>query len=127
MNVGFSRWLAIAFGVLIPLLGIVKNWTDAKPDVTGFVADIALGTFLLFGAWKVGENERSGQRFLSAAWGLTCGLLYESLVSQLNALVTSGQDDTLFGTFAASATAASLGLLIAIVGLISSLKSTRTH
>ena len=125
MNVGFSRWLAIAFGVLIPLLGIVKNWTEAKQDIFGFFADILLGTFLLFGAWKVGQNERSGQRFLSAGWGLSCGLLYASLVSQVNSLNEPGQNDTPFGPV--SATAASLGLLTAIVGLISSLKTTRTH
>ena len=126
MNVGFSRWVAIAFGVLIPLLGIVKNWTETKQDAFGFFADILLGTFLLFGAWKVGQNERSGQRFLSAAWGLTCGILYATLVNQVNAFDAPEQGDTLFGP-ASAATAASLGLLIAIVGLISSLKSTRPH
>lgn len=126
MNVGFSRWLAIAFGVLIPLLGIVKNWTAVQQDVFGFFADILLGTFLLFAAWKTGQNERSGQRFLSAAWGLSCGLLFASLANQVNAFGMLGQDEILFGP-EWSATAASLGLLIAIVGLISSLKSTRTH
>jgi hypothetical protein len=126
MNVGFSRWLAIAFGVLIPSLGIVKNWTDAKQDAFGFFADIALGSFLLVGAWKVGQNEHSGKRFLSAAWGLACGLLYASLVRQIDILNSSVQIETDVGS-EWSATAAILGLLVSIVGLISSLKSMRTH
>lgn len=126
MNVGFSRWLAIAFGVLIPLLGIVRNWTEAKQDVFGFFGDLVLGTFLLVGAWKVGQNERSGRRFLSAAWGLACGMFYSSLATQVGLLGGTAQAETAIGP-EWSATAASLGLLVAIIGLISSLRSIRTH
>lgn len=126
MNVGFSRWLAIAFGVSIPLLGIVKNWTEAKQDAASFFVDIILGTFLLLGAWKVAQNERSGQRFLSAAWGLACGLFYASLANQITAMGDQVQVETTIGP-EWSATFTSIGLLTAITGLISSLRSTRTH
>ncbi|MFL6468002.1 MAG: hypothetical protein ACJ72Z_08600 [Pyrinomonadaceae bacterium] len=125
MSTGFSRWLAILFGVLIPLLGIVRNWTMEKQDVTAFFVDILTGTFLLFSAWKVGQKERTGRRYLAAAWGLTCGLFYSGLANQITemqkpaALVepTIGPEWIVMGTGTA--------LLLALAGLITSLKSTR--
>ena len=126
MNVGSSRWLAIAFGVLIPVLGIVRNWTEAKQDIAGFFGDIAIGAFLLFGAWKAGQNVRSGQRYLAAGWGMTCGLFYTSLANQIKAMGEPVQTDIMFGP-EWSATFTSMGLLVAIIGLIASLRSTRNH
>jgi hypothetical protein len=41
---------------------------------------------LLYGAWRVGRDVHSGQRFLAAAWAFTCGLGYYSFFGQLKSL-----------------------------------------
>lgn len=126
MNVGFSRWLAVAFGVLLPLLGIVRNWTDEQRDAPAFFANLAAGTFLLFAAWKVGHKERVGRRYLAAAWGIACGMFYASLATQLRTIGSPEQANLTIGSeWAAGATG--VGLLVAVVGLISSLGSTQKH
>jgi hypothetical protein len=126
MNIGFSRTLAIIFGVGLPMLGIVRHWTSANGDPSGFFVDLLNGAFLLFGAWKVGEKERSGQRFLAAAWGLTIGLYYSSLAEQIDKLkIVELVEAPISPEWVLAAT--SLGLLIAVIGLISSLRSTRKH
>lgn len=125
MKLGFSRWLAILFGALVVLLAAVRNWTVEQRDAAGFFADFISAAFLLFGAWKVGQNEHSGKRYLAAAWGLTCGLFYTSLVNQVKVLGTPqliepeiGPEWIALGT--------GFGLLIAIAGLLTSLGSSRS-
>lgn len=128
MNVKFSRWLAMVFGALLPVLAIVRNWSLDKQDLTAFFADVTSGAFLLFAAWKVGEKERVGKRYLAAAWGLVCGLFYSSLAYQVMAIMSAGKPEIgePFIPPEFSAVATGLGLLIVIVGLISSLRSDRS-
>ena len=124
MNVKFSRWLAMVFGVLIPLLGIVRNWSLDKQDFWAFFADVGSGAFLLFAAWKVSQKERVGRRYLAAAWGLVCGLFYSSLANQVMSIDKPESGDPML-TPEFSVAATGVGLLIVLAGLISSLRSDR--
>ena len=124
MSVGFSVWLAMILGVLIPLQGIVGNWTQEKPDPGSFFADLVCGAFLLFGAFKTRQKERTGRRFLSAAWGLTLGLLYSNLMVQLTPVEVRTIVETPIPAEVVTLVTI-LGVLIALIGLISSLRSTR--
>jgi len=126
MNVKFSRTLAIIFGILLPLLGIVRNWTTPKGDMGGFFADLAAGGLLLYGVWRVAEKERSGQRFLAAGWGLTVGLMYASLEQQIEALYAGTVAEAPIPAEWAVALTGT-GFLLSIVGLISGLRSTKKH
>ena len=73
----------MGFGVLLPVLAIVRNWSLDKQDFWAFFADVISGAFLLFAVWKVSQKERVGKRYLAAAWGLVCGLFYSSFAYQV--------------------------------------------
>ena len=123
MNLGFSKTLAIIFGTALPLMAIVRNFA-AQTDPAGFFVDLIAGAFLLVGAWRVGVVPHSGQRFLAAAWGLTIGLFYSSFYAQW--LMMSNPvsvEPPIPPGYALAATA--LGLFVAILGLIASLRSIR--
>jgi hypothetical protein len=45
-----------------------------------------LGGFLLYGAWRVASDRRTGRAILAAAWGFMCGLAYYSFFGQLQRL-----------------------------------------
>ncbi len=126
MNVRLSKMLAYIFGIGLPVLGIVRNWTLPNGDPAGFFIDLAAGGFLLYGAWKTGEKERSGQRYLAAGWGLTVGLIYAGIEEHVRNL---GKEQALAAPIAPEWVigAAGLALVAAIGGLITSLRSTRKH
>jgi hypothetical protein len=125
MNLGFSKTLAIIVGTALPLLGIVRTRL-APSDPVDFFEDLIAGAFLLVGAWRVGVAPHSGQRYLAAAWGLTIGLFYYDLYTQIQALSKPVIGDVTFGP-EWSVAAAGIELIIAIVGLITCLRSTRSH
>jgi hypothetical protein len=119
MNIGFSSILAGAFGITIPMLGIVRNWTISERTTASgveFFFELIVGAFLLYGAWKVRENVHAGRRFLTAGWGLACGLFYSDIVSLLR---STAFDDELTVAFT------SIAMLLAVAGLATSLRSTR--
>jgi hypothetical protein len=125
MNLGFSKTLAIIFGTALPLLAIVRNFTT-QSDPVGFFVELVAGSFLLISAWRVGMVAHSGQRFLAAAWGLTVGLFYSSLYAQW--LMMSKPplvEPPIPPGYALAATG--LGLVVAILGLITCLRSIRKH
>lgn len=84
MTISFSRYLAIVLGVLIPVAETVRRWSTWRDDPPALFDDYILGAFLLYGAWRVGKDVRSGQRFLAAAWAFMCGMAYSSFFSQLH-------------------------------------------
>ena len=86
MNIQFSRWLAIVGGILIPLLETIRRWSTWRQSPAALFDDYIMGAFLLFGAWRVSKDARSGQRFLAAAWAFACGLGYYSFFGQLDAI-----------------------------------------
>jgi len=83
MTISISRCLAIALGILTPLLETVRRWSTWREDPASLFDDYILGAFLLFGAWRVTKDARNGQRFLAAAWAFMCGMAYLSFFGQL--------------------------------------------
>ena len=65
----FSRNLAIFLGIITPLLETIRRWHTWQENPPAFFDDYILGALLLYGAWRVGKDAQSGQRFLAAAWG----------------------------------------------------------
>ena len=92
MTLAFSRALAVLVGI-VTLLAAVGRRRQQLLDpaaVLLWADDLLLGGFLLYGAWRVGADERSGRPILAAAWGFTTGLSYYSFFDQLQRL--SGSD-----------------------------------
>jgi hypothetical protein len=125
MNLGFGVSLAYMMGVLLPVMGIVRNWTSNEIDPGAFFADLLCGGLLLLGAVKTGQREHTGQRFLTAAWGLTFGIFYASLMQQLQPKtgVIASTEGYIPEEYLIVPTL--VGLLISIVGLLVSLRSIR--
>ena len=92
MNIQFSRWLALVGGILIPFLETIRRWSTWRQSPASLFDDYILGAFLLFGAWRVTKDVRSGQRFLAAAWAFACGLGYYSFFGQLDSVRRGVQD-----------------------------------
>ena len=86
MTIQFSRRLAIVLGILTPVAETIRRWSTWKKDPASLFDDYILGAFLLYGAWRVGRNVHSGQRFLAAAWAFMCGMAYLSFFGQLDRL-----------------------------------------
>ncbi|HZH90871.1 MAG TPA: hypothetical protein VEX70_09690 [Pyrinomonadaceae bacterium] len=86
MTIRFSRRLAIAFGILVPLGETIRRWNTWRDYPPNFFDDYIIGAFLLYGAWRVGRDVRGGQRYLAAAWAFTCGMGYSSFFGQLQSL-----------------------------------------
>jgi len=82
--ISISCYLAIALGILTPLLETIRRWSTWRENPPALFDDYILGAFLLFGAWRVTKDGRRGQRFLAAAWAFMCGLAYYSFFGQLN-------------------------------------------
>ena len=124
MNVRFSRALAIVFGILLPVLGIVRNWTTPSGDAAGFFIDLAAGGLLLFGVWRTAENEHSGQRFLAAGWGMAFALYYTSTMRLIDGLSNSTPAETPIPP-EWSVAGSMVGMLVSGAGLLSSLRSIK--
>jgi hypothetical protein len=124
MNVRFSRALAIVFGIALPVLGIVRNWTSPTGDVTGFFIDLAAGGWLVFGVWRTAENEHSGQRFLAAGWGMAFALYYTSTMRLIEGLSITAPVATPIPP-EWSVAGSMVGMLVAIAGLLTSLRSIK--
>ena len=84
MKISFSRYLAIVFGILTPLAETIRRWSTWRENPPALFDDYILGAFLLYGAWRVSRDARSGQRFLAAAWAFMCGMAYGSFFEQLH-------------------------------------------
>jgi hypothetical protein len=83
--VKFSRGLAIIAGVFLPVLETWRRW-DQLGDIRmapAWLDDWIIGVFLLYGAWRTRNNDRSGRAVLAAAWGFACGMAYSSFFMQV--------------------------------------------
>jgi len=121
MTIYFSRRLAVIFGILAPLAETVRRWRQlGQLSVWPFwLDDYFMGALLLYGAWRVSKDIRSGRRFLAAAWGFTCGMGYSSFFAQLERL---NDPDPAPISSAWVAVIKGVGLALAILALVGSLK-----
>jgi hypothetical protein len=83
MTISFSRYLAIVLGILTPLAETIRRWSTWQENPPALFDDYILGALLLYGAWRVGKDARSGQRFLVAGWAFMCGMAYGSFFEQV--------------------------------------------
>lgn len=86
MTIHFSRRLAIVGGILAPLGETIRRWSTWRESPANLFDDYIMGAFLLYGAWRVSQDVRSGQRFLAAAWAFACGFGYYSFFGQLHSM-----------------------------------------
>jgi hypothetical protein len=83
MRINFARWLAYVGGVAAPLAETIRRWNTWRDNPPALFDDYVIGALLIYGAWRVGRDARTGQRFLAAAWGFACGMGYASFFGQL--------------------------------------------
>lgn len=121
MTIWLSRNLAIFIGVLAPLLDTIRRWHTWTEWPPAMLDDYLLGALLLFGAWRVGKDPIEGQRFLSAAWGVALGMVVLSFFGQIDAMRLGKTDPAPVSTEWV-AVVKGVGLLIVIIGLITSLR-----
>lgn len=99
----------------------VRRWKTWQEDPPAFFDDFIIGGFLLYGAWRVSRNPESGQKYLAAAWGFTCGMVYPSFFSQLET-IRLGEIDPAPVSSECVAVIKGIGFALAIFGLITSLR-----
>lgn len=119
--ISFSRYLAIVLGILIPLAETVRRWSTWRNDPPALFDDYLIGAFLLYGAWRVGKDARSGQRFLAAAWAFMCGMAYLSFFGQLHSM-RMGELDPAPVPSECVAVIKGVGLLLGVIALVGTLK-----
>jgi hypothetical protein len=120
-NISLSRNLAIFLGLITPILETIRRWHTWQDDPLSFFDDYILGALLLFGAWRVTKDSRTGQKFLVAGWGFALGLVYASLDHQLQMLRTGAADPAPISSGAVAMVKA-IGFIIVVVGLVSGLR-----
>jgi hypothetical protein len=120
-KISFSRYLAVVLGLVIPVAETVRRWSTWRADPPALFDDYILGAFLLYGAWRVGRDARTGQRFLVAAFALMCGMAYYSFFGQLQNLRTGVSDPAPISS-AWVAVIKGVGLALGILGLGLSLR-----
>jgi len=84
MLISISRYLAFVIGVLTPLAETIRRWSTWRENPPALFDDYILGGLLLYGAWRVTKDARSGQRYLAAGWAFMCGMAYYSFFDQLH-------------------------------------------
>jgi hypothetical protein len=121
VTISFSRYLAIGLGILTPLAETVRRWNTWRENPPALFDDYLLGAFLLYGAWRVGKDARSGQRFLAAAWAFMCGMAYLSFFGQLNQISLGANDPApISSTWVA--VIKGIGLALGVLALVASLR-----
>lgn len=118
----FSRRLAFVVGVFTPTAETIRRWNQlGQPGMWPiWFDDLLLGGFLLYAAWRVGRDPRSGRPYLAGAWGVTAGMAYGSFFGQLMRL--NEPDPAGIGTVWVVAIKG-LGLLLAITALILTIRA----
>jgi hypothetical protein len=99
----------------------IRRWGTWRENPPALFDDYILGAFLLYGAWRVGKDKRSGQRFLAAAWAFMCGMAYSSFFAQLSALQIGERDPAPISSEWV-ALIKGLGLVLGIIALVVSLR-----
>ena len=126
MTISFSRYLAVVLGILTPLAETVRRWSTWRENPPALFDDYVLGACLLYGAWRVGKDVRSGQRFLAAAWAFMCGMAFGSFFDQLYRYRMGMSDPAPISSFGV-AVIKGAGLALGIVALVLSLRRIPEH
>jgi hypothetical protein len=86
--VRFSRTLAYAGGVVLPIVETIRRWHQLGDlrMAPMWLDDWIIGLFLLYGAWRTRDGASSGRAVLAAAWGVACGMGYMSFFGELSNL-----------------------------------------
>ncbi|HEX6126700.1 MAG TPA: hypothetical protein VFZ23_15115 [Pyrinomonadaceae bacterium] len=121
MTIELSRKLAALLGIVTPVLETIRRWSTWRENPPALFDDYVVSAFLLYGAWRVGKDPVSGQRFLTAAWGVGLGMIFLSFFGQLNAL-RQGELDPAPVSSESVAVIKGVGFVIIILGLVSSLR-----
>lgn len=121
MNIWLSRKLAIVLGIITPLLETIRRWHTWMDNPPAFFDDYIIGGLLLYGAWRVGKNARTGQKFLAAAWGFALGMVYFSFFSQLEQMRAGAADPAPVSTEWVLAVKG-IGFILILLGFVSSLR-----
>ncbi len=122
MNLEFSRRLAL-LGMIPAIAETIRRWHQLG-DIKMWpfwLDDLLLGSFLLYGAWLTGKDIVNGRRYLSGAWGFACGMAYLSFFDQITSL---DKPDPAPIPSVWVAVVKGMFFLIAIVGLLGSLRGT---
>lgn len=121
MTILFSRNLAFVLGVVTPLAETIRRWSTWRADPPALFDDYILGALLLYGAWRVSRDARTGQRFLAAGFAFMCGMAYYSFFAQLHN-VRMGVPDPAPISSTSVAVIKGIGLALAVLGLVLSLR-----
>ena len=116
-----SRVLAIIIGIITPIAETIRRWHTWQDNPPALFDDYLLGGFLLFGAWRVGINARSGQRFLAAGWAFMCGMAYGSFFEQVHRYRAGIVDPAPISSFSV-AVIKGVGFALAIIALLMTLR-----
>ena len=126
MSMRLSRILAVVIGVLAPLLETIRRWHTWTEWPPAMFDDYLLGAILLYGVWRTGKDPGDGQRFLAAGWGVALGMVVLSFFGQIQGIVEGRSDPAPISTEWV-AVIKGIGLLIVIIGLITSLWKVSTE
>jgi hypothetical protein len=89
MNLIFSRRLAIAIGVVLPLAETFRALLSRGP-ISLQLDHYLMGAFLLYGAWRCRKYDIIGQRYIIAAWAFTSGIGYMILQRYVEGTINLG-------------------------------------
>jgi hypothetical protein len=121
LTILFSRNLAFVLGFITPVLETVRRWSTWRDDPPALFDDYILGGLLLYGAWRVTRDARTGQRFLAAGFAFMCGMAYYSFFAQLhNARMGVPDPAPISSTWVA--VIKGVGLALGVLGLVLSLR-----
>jgi len=117
----FSRRLALFIGIITPLAEVARRRHQLLDPVfiPSWIDDMLLGGFLLYGAWRVASDPRTGRPVLAAAWGFMCGLAYYSFFGQLQRLAEPDPSGLAPVWVIA---VKGVGLVLGIVGMVTALQ-----
>lgn len=118
-----SRALAIVIGIITPVAETIRRWSTWHENPPALFDDYFLGGFLLYGAWRVGKDARSGQRFLAAGWAFMCGMAYGSFFEQVHRYRLGLSDPAPISSFWV-ALIKGVGLALAVMALLMTLRSS---
>jgi hypothetical protein len=122
----FSRALAVVLGVLAPLGETIRRWNNWHEFPPAIIDDYLMGALLLWGAWSARQHSSNGRALLATAWGFTCGLGYYSFFEQIRRSAAGEIDPAPIPSMWV-AVIKGLGLALAVLGLIATLRSRESR